>query len=458
MAAQTGGIDVLKSASGALTFEEQLTDSTGTIITSGGVALRLVEVQNDGTFKQYDFSDNTFKTGALTTATAAMTKRLLDNGVLECGVYEYALTMLTGFTVGAKYLQFVSHASLPRILPRKFQYGGSEGDSMVQTGDSFARIGTSGAGLTAVGDARLANLDATVSSRNATTPPTPAANAAQVRTELTTELGRIDVAVSSRNATTPPTATDNATAVRTSLTTELGRIDAAISSRATQANVTTALTNYDVATAGDVSSLQGAFSRTLRFRDGANAAVPFARFYVVGAGSEIADASGNFAGGFPTMGQYTIVTSPTNGIMFANYTLAEDDEDATISGTAVGLPVSSDPPNLRNITVDLTRFSGFDTEIIADIEVKVELQLIQNVALDFGSVAVGTQTIRPGIVTVGTTDEDGVCVVELVPTTIMVPFKSNVTPKYVFSAATKILKTVTVPTGASCYLEDLPRA
>jgi hypothetical protein len=38
-----------------------------------------------------------------------------------------------------------------------------------QTGDASARIGLAGAGLTALGDARLANLDATVGSRLATT-------------------------------------------------------------------------------------------------------------------------------------------------------------------------------------------------------------------------------------------------------------------------------------------------
>ncbi len=108
----------------------------------------------------------------------------------------------------------------------------------------------------------IENLDATVSSRNSTTPPTSAAIASQVRTELTTELGRIDAAISSRNATTPPTAeaiadavcdealsghtiagslakkiADDPTAaqvasqVRTELTTELGRLDVAVSTR-----------------------------------------------------------------------------------------------------------------------------------------------------------------------------------------------------------------------------------
>jgi hypothetical protein len=107
----------------------------------------------------------------------------------------------------------------------------------------------------------LGRIDAAVSSRlapngtlatvttltNAPTVPTPAQIASQVRTELGTELGRIDAAVSSRLSTagytaptTPPTAVQNATAVRAELATELGRVDAAVSTRATPANIPTA--------------------------------------------------------------------------------------------------------------------------------------------------------------------------------------------------------------------------
>jgi hypothetical protein len=100
---------------------------------------------------------------------------------------------------------------------------------------------------------KLINLDATVSSRLAssaytapTSAPTAASVASAVRTELGTELGRMDAAVSSRLATagytaptTPPTAVQNATAVRAELATELGRVDATISSRATAANIPT---------------------------------------------------------------------------------------------------------------------------------------------------------------------------------------------------------------------------
>jgi len=45
---------------------------------------------------------------------------------------------------------------------------------------------------------------------NTTTPPTASANATQVRTELTTELGRIDAAITSRLASGSYTAPDNA--------------------------------------------------------------------------------------------------------------------------------------------------------------------------------------------------------------------------------------------------------
>ena len=91
-----------------------------------------------------------------------------------------------------------------------------------------------------------------------TAPPTASANASQVRTELTTELGRIDATISSRStfaggavasvtdpvtvatnndktgyalATAPPTASEVATQVRTELSTELARVDVATSTR-----------------------------------------------------------------------------------------------------------------------------------------------------------------------------------------------------------------------------------
>lgn len=72
----------------------------------------------------------------------------------------------------------------------------------------------------------LDKLDVVLSTRLAgsgyTAPPTAAANASQVRTELTTELGRIDVAISTRLATAgytaPPSAAANASATLDALT------------------------------------------------------------------------------------------------------------------------------------------------------------------------------------------------------------------------------------------------
>jgi hypothetical protein len=77
---------------------------------------------------------------------------------------------------------------------------------------------------------KLANLDASISSRLATsgyTAPTSAPSVSDIRTELSVELGRLDASVSSRLAsasytapTTPPTAAQIATAVEGSLLNE----------------------------------------------------------------------------------------------------------------------------------------------------------------------------------------------------------------------------------------------
>jgi hypothetical protein len=87
---------------------------------------------------------------------------------------------------------------------------------------------------------------------NAPTVPSAAAIAAQVRTELSVELGRVDATVSSRLAgsaytapSTAPTAAANASAVRTELATELARVDVATSTRLAS-SAYTAPSNSDV--------------------------------------------------------------------------------------------------------------------------------------------------------------------------------------------------------------------
>src|SRR5574343_2108750 len=110
-------------------FRESLKDSSGEKITTGTTTLRIFELQTDGTLKSYDFNDNTFKTTALTTATASMTHRTGNNSTYNTGLWTYALTTVSGFTTGNIYIYSVENtASTPPVIEREFQYGGAEGD------------------------------------------------------------------------------------------------------------------------------------------------------------------------------------------------------------------------------------------------------------------------------------------------------------------------------------------
>ena len=128
------GISVRQTGDRIL-FREALKDSTGTRVTSGTTSLRIYELQSDGTLKSYDFNDNTFKTGALTTATASMTHRTGNNSTFNTGIWTYALTTLTGFTAGNIYIYSVDNTSAtPTSVEREFQFGGAEGDLTVTGG------------------------------------------------------------------------------------------------------------------------------------------------------------------------------------------------------------------------------------------------------------------------------------------------------------------------------------
>jgi len=93
---------------------------------------------------------------------------------------------------------------------------GSTGKALTDAGSAGDPWATALPGAYSAGSAGQIigdRIDATISSRNATTPPTASTVAGAVRTELTTELARIDAAISSRNSTTPPTAAAIADAV-----------------------------------------------------------------------------------------------------------------------------------------------------------------------------------------------------------------------------------------------------
>jgi len=125
------GIDIRQSGD-RIVFRAALKDITGTKLTSGTTTLRIFELQTDATLKSYDFTDNTFKTTALTTATQSLTHRTGNNSTYNTGIWTYALTTVTGFTRGGVYIaQVTNTAASPPDTEREFQYGEGPGDFTV---------------------------------------------------------------------------------------------------------------------------------------------------------------------------------------------------------------------------------------------------------------------------------------------------------------------------------------
>jgi hypothetical protein len=134
--ANTGfkGLDVRQSGN-ELVFRAFLQTFSGSLLATGTTNLYLMELQSDGTIKTYDFSDNTFKTTAVTTETLAMTYRKSNNGTTDTGLWTAALATLTGFTVGGIYLVRVNNSTAaPTDQMREFQYGSTEGDLVTTAG------------------------------------------------------------------------------------------------------------------------------------------------------------------------------------------------------------------------------------------------------------------------------------------------------------------------------------
>lgn len=122
------GIDI-RQTTDRLVFRAFFQNSSGAIVTSGSATLKLYELQSDGTLKSYDFNDNTFKTGALTTETLSMTHRQGNNNTTNTGIWTAVLTTLTGFTKGNIYFAQHTHSSAaPTDQTREFQFGSIEGD------------------------------------------------------------------------------------------------------------------------------------------------------------------------------------------------------------------------------------------------------------------------------------------------------------------------------------------
>lgn len=137
------GISVLQTGN-EIVFDAFLQTSAGALLGTGTTTVTIQEQQSDGSIKSYDFNDNTFKTTALTTPTLALTHRPSNNATVTTGYWTAALSTLTGFTIGAKYVVIVNNTGAsPTDQARKFQYGSAEGDLVVvASGTGLASIQT----------------------------------------------------------------------------------------------------------------------------------------------------------------------------------------------------------------------------------------------------------------------------------------------------------------------------
>ena len=129
MAAESQGLDIVKSSNTSIAVVFGLRDSAGAKITSGSATARIWHIlPATGALETYDFNDDTFKTGAITTATVAMTHQTAENGTYNTGNWVIRHATLTAFVDGDKYVIEASHADLTESIPYWFQYGGADGD------------------------------------------------------------------------------------------------------------------------------------------------------------------------------------------------------------------------------------------------------------------------------------------------------------------------------------------
>jgi hypothetical protein len=135
----TKGIDV-RQTTGNLSIRAFLLNSSNAIVTTGQCHLRLYELQDSGSVKSYDFNDNTFKYGALTTENSGLTHQSGNNNTRATSLWTGYLGSLGGFTTGGIYISEVEHSSAsPTIQAREFQFGDSQGDGLNGIADAVMK-------------------------------------------------------------------------------------------------------------------------------------------------------------------------------------------------------------------------------------------------------------------------------------------------------------------------------
>jgi len=122
-------MSIIRSNDGSILVRAVLFDAADAKIIAGATNVRVWHViPTTGLLETYDFNDNTFKAGVITTAILAMTYVQAENNTYDTGLWTLRLPVLTAYVVGDKYVVEVTNASLPRPVSMEFQYGDHEGD------------------------------------------------------------------------------------------------------------------------------------------------------------------------------------------------------------------------------------------------------------------------------------------------------------------------------------------
>lgn len=110
-------------------------NSDNSPMSSGLVNFYFEEPQNNMTTKSFDFSDYSFKTGALTQAGASGTHLRGNNNTRDTGLWTYMLPITSGFTDGNIYFAQAS-STYGGWQSREFQYGSGIFASVVHVNPS----------------------------------------------------------------------------------------------------------------------------------------------------------------------------------------------------------------------------------------------------------------------------------------------------------------------------------
>lgn len=187
------GIDIRSGT--ALIFRASIKDSAGMVLATGTTTLMILESQSDGTYKTYDFSDNTFKAGTCTTPTVNMTHRTANNGAVNTGLWTYALGTLTGFTAGNVYKTLVYNSGAsPLQQEREFQFGGGQEDiSTLATASAMGSPMQAGSAVALAANQDVRNItgtlpDVTLAAIQASYAPAKAGDIASARDAIVAAL------------------------------------------------------------------------------------------------------------------------------------------------------------------------------------------------------------------------------------------------------------------------------